>query len=293
MYEFFKGRSDFRNIDIPPEILRQIIEEPHVRLPKTDGSPYDAEDERMLDENKVYLKCLQDFTLSKPHWIEKANNADKLSLKERKSLVDSRPNSKGYEQRIISFSKRPPLEMIRMNGYDELQEWCDAITLGWKLWADCWMGLHLLIDYVAVNLWSTDIARLSHSFLHIVKEMAVRTNWPNNPVWGRLMTASAAKCVLCRVSRKCSYDEACVVKIVRSVAYMHVTDESTFTTHDVDERKICFNKRCYKIEDNVKFKICGGCKIGFSYCSKACQREHWNYEHRGMCKNLRGATRRR
>ncbi len=50
--------------------------------------------------------------------------------------------------------------------------------------------------------------------------------------------------------------------------------------------KLCYNKVCQRTVNEVgKLKICSKCKVA-KYCSKKCQKYHWNKFHRWQCGRL-------
>ena len=116
--------------------------------------------------------------------------------------------------------------------YDEFEVYCQAFRFGWKLWPDYWIGLNMILDDIAEKFSAEDVARLDVETIGTVKEIAITTSWPNNPVVGRSMMTGAAKTVLDRYSRSAvsrrnfssvaiSPAEAATIVLSRPVAVFH------------------------------------------------------------------------
>lgn len=251
---------------------------------------YDSDEEEharweMEKLETKYIPAFRAFLEQKEAWRAMIARIFDFSWQQRAHLVMS-----GYDELLWGLHDRPKgLPMMQLFGENEIQIFCDAIAIGWRLWPDSWTGLQMMLDYLAESMSSPDLAEISDksAFLAIIKEIAQHTDWPNNRLCGPMMTASAAKTILARISRNASFAQATTVSIVRCVAGLGFTpcqpDRGSPRTSQCDARRICDNVTCINVEkDQVKFKKCADC-MEVAYCSPACQRAHWVAIHKREC----------
>merc|ERR1712238_122106 len=83
---------------------------------------------------------------------------------------------------------------------DELDDFCEALVIGWRLLPDAWTGLLMMIDYLAERMLTSDLEKIKLSTLVVIKEIAKNKHWPNSAICGQMMYGSQAKTILARVS---------------------------------------------------------------------------------------------
>jgi len=210
-----------------------------------------------------------------------------------------------YEPILWKFHDRPRGKFITLEGFDELEVFCRAFRLGWKLWPDSWTGMLMMLDYIAEKFSPEDIARLDSETIDTVKQVASTKTWPNNPFAGSMLS-TAAKTILARHSRSASFEEATTIEVVRRMAVFHRKSDgedgldSSLTkliesmslspaqparrkqSYHIDQRRICDAPLCTNVEEGTtKFPRCSRCKQ-VAYCCKECQRHHWK-NHKKQC----------
>jgi len=236
----------------------------------------DEDEEFMLDQMKKYRPALAEFRVSRSYW--KSRIPDFASYSMLQQHTEIRP----YEKILFRLHDRPGHLEFNLNGDpDEFADFCDALEIAWRLLPDAWIGLQMMIDYLAEQTLSSDLAQIKVSTLNVLKEIAKTRQWPNNPFLGPMMIAGQAKTVLARVTRNASFSEATTVPVVR--AYNGVTEPSQPSHRklkgaNLDRRKTCSRPECYEVEEAKAFKRCSRCRK-VRYCSRDCQTNHWK-EHK-------------
>lgn len=253
-----------------------------------DEETYPDSDEEFENEKlKKYVAGFHAFLEHKEMWRQLISTVSELPYKttddvhKRAQLV---LYEDGYETLLYGLHKRPKgLRMHRLFGSDELKTFCEAIVIGWMLWPDSWTGLQMMLDYLAESVVTADLARLTgeHGFLSVVKEIAQTKNWPNNQIFGPMMTGAAAKTLLARITRSAGFAEATTISIARCMGGLGFEpcqpDRGDIggSHSSIDRRRVCDNPDCFNVEsDETKFSKCARCKK-VAYCSKECQRYHW------------------
>eukprot|EP01127_Copromyxa_protea_P003447 TRINITY_DN13267_c0_g1_i1.p1 TRINITY_DN13267_c0_g1~~TRINITY_DN13267_c0_g1_i1.p1 ORF type:complete len:256 (-),score=29.75 TRINITY_DN13267_c0_g1_i1:8-706(-) len=160
---------------------------------------------------------------------------------------------------------------------------CEVLRVIWRLWSDCSTILQKVLDYFAEKMSSKSLAVVatSQETINVIKEIARTTEWPNNPMCGGMMTQPAAKTILARVSRDCSFPEATTVPVVRAMNFLP-PNQPYRDNSGVDLRQVCSLKSCCRVEETTKFPVCGNCKSA-RYCSRECQKVDWP-RHKIICK---------
>lgn len=266
-------------------------------------SDTDSESEWIEDETREYVDSISWF-LEQESSGENALMlmlAQQMSLEKRARFVDV-----WYEKNhIIRITYRPRCEFTTTReGLDELEVFCRLFKFGWELFSDAWVGMCMLLDYIAEKFESSDIARLDAKTLEVIKRIAVTEVWPANALCGRMMSA-AAKTILARHSRGASFEESTINPLVRRFSCMQrAVDESGCLDEDGllcaifgspaqpvrknvssvgfnDLRRVCASPSCTKVELLTKFAKCSVCKQ-VAYCSKECQTVHWKV-HKKHC----------
>jgi len=173
---------------------------------------------------------------------------------------------------------------------NELEDFCDALVIAWRLLPDAWIGLQMMIDYLAESTLSEDLAEVGETTLLVLREIAQQKIWPNNPLLGPMFLGGQAKTILARVTRDLEFHEATTVPLVRAMNMVPGTGQPPRRQkgHNLDRRRLCDNPDCVEVEGDKKFKCCSRCKKA-RYCSKTCQTFHWRAEHKKECK-ARGKT---
>lgn len=201
-----------------------------------------------------------------------------------------------YEPILADLRSRPIAKFGTVEGLDELDVFCRALRTGWKLWPDCWVGMLMMLDYIAEKFLPEDIDRLDSETLDTVKQVANTKIWPNNAICGAQLS-TAAKNILARHSHTISLEEVTESAFARNVRLMHGEGslEATMASMSIppsqpprrasshsDQRRCCAAPTCTKVERSAeKFQKCGRCKKA-AYCSKACQAAHWK-AHKKDC----------
>jgi len=164
------------------------------------------------ERRDVYLKGVALFIKR-----EKSGENDRLlkamhkkSLKARGDLV-----SKEFGPMLVDFFVRP----IGKFDTDELEVFCRAFRVGWNVWPDCWVGVLMMLDYMAEKFSTDDIDRLDPETLKTVKHIANTKSWPNNETCGAQLSTSA-KNILGRHSRSMSFEDVTEYAWARNMAVM-------------------------------------------------------------------------
>lgn len=85
-----------------------------------------------------------------------------------------------FENLLIGLADRPKnLKMGVVQDIDELTTFCRAVTAGWLLWPDYWLGLQKIVDYLANDVVIEDVKRMDREFLLILKKIATHEVWPD------------------------------------------------------------------------------------------------------------------
>jgi hypothetical protein len=168
-----------------------------------DSSDSDGDNSYLEDKCRKYVKALLDFSSKQKSFEEATVVAPAMPWEMRAEYV-----MKNYEDILWGLHDRPLGKMVSYQGIDELETFCNALCIGWKLWPDCWVGLQMILDYLAENTCTQDICRLNQSTIDVLNEIRSCKTWRNNPVCGPSMTAAQANCLLKRYKNKCSFAEA-------------------------------------------------------------------------------------
>ena len=281
-------------------------------------SDSDSDSERDWIEQKVreYIEGIRLF-LSREASGENAallKTAQKMSLPERAQLACT-----FYEMRVMyKVGSRPRFEFttIGEENLGELEVFCRLFRFGWELFPDAWVGMCMLVEYIAEKFESSDIARLDTETLETIKQIAVKDSWPANPIAGRCMS-TGAKTILARHSRGASFEDSTTNLFVRQMAFfqrlsdMHakqVCPDYEAIARDAlpavmgamslsptqperknldrmgfkDMRRVCSSPFCTEVELVAKFPKCSVCKK-VSYCSKRCQVTDWKAHKKHCC----------
>lgn len=152
-----------------------------------------SDDERYVFEMKSekYLKAVGNFNRDVASFEAIIPDLVHLSNKERGQYV-----AENYQPYLFGLHDRPKrVKMgIVLGNIDELKTICRGLTVGWRLWPDCWAGLMMMLDYLADHTLTPDIKRLDPDFLQVIKEIGKNEDWSNNVVGPDL--ASQAKHIL-------------------------------------------------------------------------------------------------
>ena len=240
--------------------------------------------------------------------------AQKMPLLERAHLA-----CVFYEHRVmINVQSRPCFEFttIGEENLGELEVFCRLFRFGWELFPDAWVGMLMLVEYIAEKFESSDIARLDTETLETIKQIAVKDSWLANTVAGRCMS-TGAKTILARHSRGASFEDSTTNPYVRQMAFiqrlsdMHakqVCPDYEAMARDAlpvvmgamslspaqparkkldrtgfkDLRRVCSSSFCTEVELVAKFPKCSVCKK-VSYCSKKCQVADWKAHKKHCC----------
>jgi len=106
-----------------------------------------------------------------------------------------------YENILIDLSARPHFLPFDVSSNNELDDYCDALVIAWRLLPDTWMGLQMMIESLAENTLNDDLVNISEATLTVLKEIAQKEDWQMNPAYGPLFFNTPAKTVVARVSR--------------------------------------------------------------------------------------------
>jgi hypothetical protein len=72
---------------------------------------------------------------------------------------------------------------------------------------------------------------------------------------------------------------------IETIELIDLDDLSDFS-FDLDDfsssKKRCFGDSCNSIEGSIALFLCGNCKNAI-YCSRSCQKSHWEKEHKTKC----------
>lgn len=261
----------------------------------------DGEREWIEHQTRKYVQSMRTFLER-----ESSGNNARLLMLAKQMPIEKRAQLVHvyYEQKIIyNISSRPRFEFTTIGkGIDELEVFCRVVQFGWELFPDAWVGMCMLLDYMAEKFDSSDIARLDAKTLEMLKQIAVTVVWPANELCGRMMSI-AAKTILARHSRGASFAEATINPLVRQFARI---DRAAAENRCLDEvalpfslpsaqpirknatpmgfndlRRVCGSLSCTKVEFQTKFARCSVCKQ-VAYCSKECQKVHWKI-HKKLC----------
>lgn len=192
----------------------------------------------------------------------------------------------GYDSLLRGLYHRPkkiPFGVVR--AIDELKAFCDAVTVGWRLWPDYSTGLYMMIDYLAEDTRIDDIKRIEPTFLLTLKEIA------SNEAWNNFMAAqilpSQAKKILIRFKKATNTVE----NEGKAVGQLDNLEKDLVSMMlglkmrpEYGKNKICDGLDCVEIELTPgEFPHCGKCKQAV-YHSKECQVKAWKAGHKKACK---------
>lgn len=238
----------------------------------------DDDEQFMLDQMRKYLPAMEDFRATRSMWRNRIPEFAGLSMEAQHSAI--RP----YEKILFGVHARPQY-MPFVKSEDEFVDFCDALVIAWRLLPDAWVGLQMMIDYLAESTRNEDLAELGDTTLMVLKEIAKKKHWPNNPMLGPMMFSGQAKAILARVTRDAPFHEATTVPSVRAINMVPGVGQPPRRPQgfNLDRRKLCANPACVEVEGEEKFKCCSRCKVK-RYCSKACQTTHWRAGHKKECK---------
>jgi hypothetical protein len=76
-------------------------------------------------------------------------------------------------------------------GIKEMDLFCRALIVGWRLLPDYWAGMHMLLDYFAEKIATHDIALVPTDTLGSIKEVALKKIRHNNNTCGPVMCRQA------------------------------------------------------------------------------------------------------
>ena len=247
----------------------------------------DSSEEEYCDENTQFIKAqckryvtnFKTFLKQREIWRSLIPKVSSMPFERKANLVGTK-----YEELLSGLHDRPRSKLTKIDGEEELDVFCDALIIGWRLWPDCWCGLQMILDWLTEKLLDEDVALIKKETCVILKEIAQNNNWPNNPTFGNF-TQGQAKTLLCRISRKCDFAHATTVPIVRAMSNLRSIPSQPDRKHkpyELDKRRTCNNVLCCNIEKDQKFKKCSKCKR-VAYCSIECQKIHWKSNHKFNC----------
>lgn len=127
-----------------------------------------------------YTTALIKFNNAIPTFEAMVPSVVALSYRDRAAFVVEK-----YEEHLFALHDRPThLLMGFLRDIDELATFCTAVTLGWRLWPDYWVGLQLMLNYLADETLIEDVKRVDTLFLATLKEIALKDGWRNCPASG-------------------------------------------------------------------------------------------------------------
>ena len=133
----------------------------------------------------------------------------------------------GYEALLIGLHNRPAglpfyssVGPHRVLESDDCMVFCDAVNIGWALWPDFSTGVLMILEYLEHST-DADVVNITKSAetLETLKSIAANTSWPNNPMCGPIM-AAAAKTLLARCDRRCSFAGATANGLARQMEHI-------------------------------------------------------------------------
>jgi hypothetical protein len=184
-----------------------------------------------------------------------------------------------FEAILFGLHRRPP--HLAFEG-EELDDFCDALIIAWRLRPGCWIGLQRMIGYLTESTLQEDLCKIGEPALAVLKEIANNKHWPNNPMFGPMMVGQA-KTLLASISGV-AFHEATTPSMVRAMNSLPGTGQPhrNRKEFDLDRLRTCGNPACIEVEGEQKFKRCSRCRK-VRYCSRDCQVIHWKAEHKQQC----------
>lgn len=173
-------------------------------------------DETMSRHMSSYVKGLVKFTNIKGEWIKILPSIQQLTYSKRAEWV-----LKNVDELYWDLNDRPRgMKWSTICGINELDAFCDALCIGWKLWPDMWMGLQMVLDVLTEQTPNDIVKKINKPTLTIIKEIAVNKRWPNNPM-GSMVMGCQAQTLLTRYNKNVSFGKATDKSIVRSQSEIH------------------------------------------------------------------------
>ena len=157
---------------------------------------------------RLYLRALNVFRFHRSIWRDRIPEFSVMSLERRYTEI------RRYENILIDLSARPRFLPFDVSSNSELDDFCDAIVIAWRLLPDTWTGLQMMIEYLAENMLAEDLVNIREATLVVLKEVAQKEDWQTNPAYGPLFFSAPAEAVVRRVSR--NTDESSATAISRS-----------------------------------------------------------------------------
>eukprot|EP00568_Trieres_chinensis_P014853 CAMPEP_0183324914 /NCGR_PEP_ID=MMETSP0160_2-20130417/78343_1 /TAXON_ID=2839 ORGANISM="Odontella Sinensis, Strain Grunow 1884" /NCGR_SAMPLE_ID=MMETSP0160_2 /ASSEMBLY_ACC=CAM_ASM_000250 /LENGTH=203 /DNA_ID=CAMNT_0025492607 /DNA_START=110 /DNA_END=718 /DNA_ORIENTATION=+ len=178
---------------------------------------YDSDEEFLVRRNaKEYVNAMVEFQETRSMWRDRIPLFSTLTFQQKHSVIEP------YQSILYGLKERPThLRFDKSTEFEnELELFCDAIVIAWRLLPDCWLGLLMMLDYLAESTLSSDLQRIpsvSKPALVVIREIANNKNWPNNPMCGPMMYAGQAKTLLARITRGSEFYDCTTVSSVRAM----------------------------------------------------------------------------